>query len=205
MKKYFFLLMLLIIPFGFTAKANASLSDDAVIIRNVLLGVDYYSESNTVVAYYLQVIDESGSEPYYKVGAQKTIHYNGYKKIDEKNFEEQIETDTDLYYDIFVNDEIFGKEAHVYDDARGRELSEQEINQYVEEILADNKKYFENPPSEEELYSEIDKIMKEKGITSYYRKMNFFDYLSLPSTIILIIIVLLIINNIKPILNKIKT
>lgn len=202
MKKFIFLLTFLIIQFGFSVNSYAGLND--LIIRNVLLGVDYIPESNTVIAHYLEVVDRPGHDPQVNVGTQKTINFNGDKLIDEKNFEKQIEIDTDLYYEIFVNDLIFGKEAHIYDDARGRELTEDEINQYKEAILESNKKYIQNPPSEEELYSEIDKIMEEKGITSYYRKMNIFDYLTLPSTIILMIIALLIIINIKPILDRIK-
>lgn len=200
MKKHV-VLFFFIILFGFTTKSSANMLEE-VIIRNVLLGVEYIPETHTVEAYYLEVVDRPGFDPQVTIGHKKTIQYGENKGISEDNLAILIESDTDLYYDIFVNDMIFGKEAHIYDDARGRKLTEEEIEQYKNNIIESNKKYINNPPSQEELYIEIDQIMKEKGIESHFRKLTFFDYLTLPSTLLLIIIGLLVAINIKPIIKR---
>lgn len=202
MKKHFILLFLCI-SFGLTSKASANMLEE-VIIRKVLLDVVYFSETHTVKAYYLKVVDRPGEDPQVTVGSTKTIQYDEKKEISEESLATMVESDTDLYYDIFVSDLIFGKEAHVYDDARGRKLSEEDIEQYKNNIIESNKKYINNPPSQEELYMEIDQIMKEKGIESHFRKLTFFDYLTLPSTLLLIIICLLVAVNFKPILKRIR-
>jgi aldehyde dehydrogenase len=72
-----------------------------------------------------------------------------------------VNNDQSLYFDVYINDEIFGMIAPIFQDLSQKNLSEDEAHIYIDQALEQIKKDFENPPSKEEIDKQVYEKMKK--------------------------------------------
>jgi len=142
-----------------------------LIIRHMLLGYNFDETSKTIKVYYVQIQQKRGREPLVDNKFVKNIYLDEDTNITRKNLKESVKSNQSLYYDIYISDEIFGIKAPIFADLSKKNISESELQPYIDQALEKMKKDFENPPSKEEIEKQV--YVKVKGFDSTVKQQDY--------------------------------
>jgi hypothetical protein len=172
------------------------------ITRNILTNIGYDDYNSVIRVHYLQIQQEQGKEPLVDTDFIKKLYLDkdDVSDITVDNVTGKVMKDRSNYADVFIEDEIIGKEAYIFADERGNKLSNTQVDQYVKEVKAQNEKDFKNPPSQKELDNIIDKKMKKDGFEPIepMTKHFFIDF------ILRIIFLIIGLGIVKAVINRIR-
>ncbi len=140
---------------------------DDWIIRKILLGYRFFETSNSIKVYYVQIQQQRDKEPVVDKKYQIVIYLEKNTPINAENLKEYVENDRSLYYDIYIYDHILGMRAPIFADLSKTEVSEAEVEPYINQALQKIKEDFENPPSSEEIDKQVSEAMAKFGKVSH--------------------------------------
>ena len=161
-------MILIVISIPQIAYAN---EENDLIIRHMLLGYNFDETSKTIKVYYVQIQQKRGREPLVDNKFVKNIYLDEDTNITRKNLKESVKSNQSLYYDIYISDEIFGIKAPIFADLSKKNISESELQPYIDQALEKMKKDFENPPSKEEIEKQV--YVKVKGFDSTVKQQDY--------------------------------
>lgn len=161
-------MILIVISIPQIAYAN---EENDLIIRRMLLGYNFDETSKTIKVYYVQIQQKRGGEPIVDSKFVKNIYLDEDTNITSKNLKKSVKNNQSLYYDIYIRDEIFGIKAPIFADLSEKNISESELQPYIDQALEKMKKDFENPPSKEEIEKQV--YVKVKGFDSTVKQQDY--------------------------------
>jgi hypothetical protein len=160
-KKIYFLILLVSLLVISNPKFICAAEKDQWIVRHILLDYQLDKSSKTINAYYIQIQKEKSKDPIIDKSFVKKINLSQDRDVRNTTVEELVNNDQSLYYDVYINDEIFGMIAPVFLDLSQQNISEDEAQIYIDQALKQIKKDFENPPSKEEIDKQVYEKMKK--------------------------------------------